>query len=140
MWSHSTQITADFISCRFTLLRKREETHTHADTEREIRDFSVTLRGNVIDTICPHINLYFPKACRLSPASNLAERTAVPRRYYSSFQEAGQRVRRIFRRMNDCVHASLHICPVHVCFCDKSMHSYLTCVFTPQSLIIRVGN
>lgn len=32
----------------------------------------------MIDTICPHINFYFPNACRLSPASQIAERRAVP--------------------------------------------------------------
>ncbi len=124
MWSQSTQITVDFICCHFRLQRRGDKTHTQTYTEREIRDFSVALRENVIDTICPHISFYFPNACRLSPARKLAEKVQLRVRYYSFFRETGQRVRRILRGMKGCMCVCVCVCvcvcftsylPLHVC-------------------------
>lgn len=101
----------------------------------------------MIDTICPHINFYFPNACRLSPASQIAERRAVPSEILLFLQGNWKESEKdIEKNERLCVRACmLHLISVP-CMCVFLIRACilhltcLTCMFTPQLLVFRVGS
>lgn len=127
MWSHSIQMTGDFIPCHFRLPRTKDKTHTHSDQGHFCRFEGVCDQGHYLSSYQYH----FPNACRLSPARQRAERRAAPTEILLYLQGNWAESEKDIEKNEDCV-CTLACFTSSLSSCDKSMRStshILTCMF-----------